>query len=435
MTDDRTLAVRLNRGLLRSDLLLETASAYVASRPHKALTLARWASNGRGHLKRELASATEIDVSTLPYEPGMLEYLRREHESGRRVVLRTASDERLAKRISEHLGVFDDVVALDRAADHRAHSGEDWAEAPRTAGRTLPRPRTVAKAMRLHQWVKNSLVAVPFVLAGGWRTPTGILDVVLAFLVFGLVASSVYLLNDLVDVADDRHHHRKRTRPFASGELDLLTGWVLWPVLLLAGVGIAVAFLPPMFLVCLAGYYVTTVAYSFYLKRRAIFDIITLSVLYTVRIVAGAAAIGVPLSFWLLAFSLFMFLSLACVKRFSELRVARLKQSDDQKLRGRSYMPGDTEVVSSLGIAAGYCSVLVFALYINDERTAGLYATPQFLWLAGPLLLFWVSRTWMITHRGDMHDDPVVFALKDRVSWIVIALSGVAFALGKLVHL
>jgi 4-hydroxybenzoate polyprenyltransferase len=382
----------------------------------------------------------------------------------------------LADQVSRHLGLFDEVLATSATLNLKAgakrdalvsrygergfdYVGNDWPDVPvwRAAaqahvvsrsprliaaaraqgnlGRTLddgkpPLAVALLQAMRPHQWMKNLLVFVPLLAAHRYGHAASVLQAMLAFVVFGLTASSVYLLNDLVDVADDRHHVRKRSRPFAAGHLGLVQGWLAWPLLLalafmLAGVG-----LPWPFMASLAAYFVLTVTYSLQLKQVPVVDVLTLAALYTLRIVAGAVA--VPLSFWLLSFSMFLFLSLALIKRYSELRAARAA-GQHTALRGRGYEPQDLELVSSLGGSAGYCAVLVLALYIHDLNTARLYATPTLIWLACPLLLFWISRAWLIAHRGHMHDDPIVFALKDRVSWAVAALFALAFALARVV--
>jgi 4-hydroxybenzoate polyprenyltransferase len=272
------------------------------------------------------------------------------------------------------------------------------------------------KAMRLHQWMKNLLVFVPLMAAHQYADTQRDALALMAFVIFSLTASSVYLLNDLVDVQDDRHHARKRNRPFASGALSLITGWAAWPVLLLVAVVLSAGLMPVLFSVSLGVYFVLTVAYSLQLKQLVVVDVLTLAALYTLRIIAGAAAIDVAVSFWLLLFSMFIFLSLALIKRYSELKVAR-DAGKIGALRGRGYEPDDLELVSSLGGSAGFIAVLVLALYIQDGQAAHLYATPQVIWLACPVMLYWISRAWLIAHRGRMHDDPIVFALKDKVSW------------------
>ncbi|WP_102484240.1 UbiA family prenyltransferase, partial [Vibrio splendidus] len=239
----------------------------------------------------------------------------------------------------------------------------------------------------------------------------------IAFVMFSLCASTVYLLNDLLDLEDDRHHKTKRNRPFASGALDVRFGLILFPTILLSVFLITLIALPIEFLGVLVSYYVLTLFYSFKLKRMVMVDVITLAMLYTVRIIAGGVVLGLDLTFWLLAFSMFIFLSLAMVKRYAELYEAR--EAGLEVTRGRGYHPSDFEIISSLGTASGYLSVLVLSLYINEKSTSAMYHYPTLIWLACPLLLYWISRTWMITHRGLMNDDPVVFAMKDRVSQIV----------------
>ena len=287
------------------------------------------------------------------------------------------------------------------------------------------------KEMRIYQWVKNCLIFVPLLAAHQLTNLLGWAQALIAFLAFCFCASAVYLLNDLVDISNDRLHPRKRFRPFAAGHLSLLTGWMLWPGLLLLSFILAISFLPSAFTYVLSVYFLITLAYSFVLKRYAILDVLLLAGLYTIRILAGAVAVSVPVSFWLLTFSMFLFLSLAFVKRFSELRTAQ-EQGYAGKLAGRGYAPDDLEVVSMMGVAAGYLSILVLAFYIQDSYTAVLYRTPQIIWLACPLLLYWISRTWVITHRGNMTDDPIIFAIKDRTSWIVAACFALIFILASL---
>jgi len=277
------------------------------------------------------------------------------------------------------------------------------------------------RALRPHQWAKNALIFAPLLAAHQARSLHQLSAVLMATVAFCLCASSVYILNDLLDLEADRAHPRKSRRPFASGALSIKTGLVLGPLLLLGGVVLA-AFLPGKFQLVFATYYVLTCAYSFDLKGRVIVDTLSLAALYTLRIIAGAAAADVPLSFWMLLFSIFLFLSLAFVKRYAELdslrRRARLRAA------GRGYHVEDLGVLQSLGSASGYMSVLVLALYINSPEVAALYTRPKMIWLLCVLVLYWISRVWMKAHRGEMHDDPVVFALKDRMSLGIVALAG-----------
>ena len=290
--------------------------------------------------------------------------------------------------------------------------------------------RSWAKALRMHQWMKNLLIFVPLLASHQAEDPDQLLRGLIAFVAYGLCASSVYLLNDLLDVQDDRHHPSKRNRPFASGALPLLAGLIACPLLLAAAFALALSQLPKGFAIALAAYYALTLAYSLVLKQLVMVDVVTLAILYTLRIIAGTFAFSVSMTFWMLAFSMFIFLSLALVKRYAELFDAK-SSGKTGKTRGRGYSPDDLEMIASLGASSGYISILVLALYIQDKATAELYRQPELIWLACPLLLFWVSRTWLLTHRGQMHDDPVVFAIKDRTSLVVGLAFGAIFWLAK----
>jgi 4-hydroxybenzoate polyprenyltransferase len=252
-----------------------------------------------------------------------------------------------------------------------------------------------------------------------------VVALVCAFLAFSLVASAVYLMNDLVDLPADRQHRYKRLRPLARGELSIVAALGAVPILLGAA-GALAALLPPEFGYFLMVYFVTTVAYSLRLKQIVLVDILVLASLYTVRIMAGGAAIEVPVSQWLLGFSMFLFFSLACVKRFSELRLAR--KNNESSTRGRGYLASDLEQVAMFGVASGYLSVLVLALYVSSGDVTDLYRSPGYLWLLCPLVLYWISRVWLLAHRGELHDDPIVFALRDRASYLVGGLIAVVMA-------
>lgn len=470
------LVVDLDGTLIRTDLLVESASQFLIQHPLYFFKPLLWLLRGKTVLKSELAQRVQLDVSALPYNALVLDWLRAEKQSGRRLVLATASHRVLADQVAQHLNLFDEVLATEGDTNLKAtaksdvlvarfgkggfdYVGNDWpdlkvwaqahtahvvdapaallarAQAQGQVGRVFDSGMPASlmamlKAMRLHQWMKNLLVFVPLMAAHQYADAQRDVLALMAFVVFSLMASSVYLLNDLVDVQDDRHHTRKRNRPFASGALSLITGWVVWPVLLLVAATLSVFFMPVLFSVSLGIYFVLTVAYSLHLKQLAVVDVLTLAALYTLRIIAGAAAIDVAMSFWLLLFSMFIFLSLALIKRYSELKVAR-DAGKTGALRGRGYEAEDLELVSSLGGSAGFIAVLVLALYIQDGQAAHLYATPQVIWLACPVMLFWISHAWLIAHRGRMHDDPIVFALKDKVSWGVGVFMVAVLALAR----
>lgn len=465
------LIIDLDGTLLRSDMLLETGMAFVRHKPLSLFKLFGWLTKGKAALKEGLAKAHPMDVSVLPYDPVIIELIEAERRNGRTIVLATASHHSLAELIAEHLQLFDQVLASDANRNLSAHRKRDllvelygeggfdyvgnshddllvWASArhayvvnPETGVERRARShgnvqqvihsntsglKDWLKAFRLHQWMKNALIFVPLMAAHQLTSPVLLWQGVLAFLFFGLCASSVYLLNDLLDLADDRHHHSKRNRPFAAGRLSIKSGVLVFPILLLSAFSGAAWLLPWEFSCALIVYYILTLAYSLSLKRQMAIDVIALAALYTLRIIAGAAAFGLELTFWILAFSMFIFLSLALVKRYAELREAKRK-GDTGKTRGRGYYPADLEMISSLGASSGYLAVMVLALYIHDQATTRLYAHPQVIWLACPLLLFWITRVWMLTHRGQMHDDPVVFAIRDRISLVVGVLFGLVF--------
>lgn len=467
------LVVDLDGTLIKTDLLFETANRFVTHRLLRAPSLLGWLVRGRAVMKAELAERAAPDPATLPYHAPLLEWLGAEKAGGRRLILATASHRKLATAVADHLGLFDEVLATEGSVNLKAEHKRDllvarfgkggfdyvgndladlpvWAAARHAhvvgaspallaearrqgsvdrvfASERMPAAAALFKCMRPHQWMKNLLIVVPLLSAHRYGDLQALWATLWAFIAFGLCASSVYVLNDLVDVGDDRHHASKRKRPFAAGQLSLLAGWVAWPTLLLLSFGLAWALLPPIFSAVLAGYLVITMTYSLRFKQYAILDVLLLAGLYTTRIVAGAAAIAVPLSFWLLTFSMFIFLSLALMKRYSELRPAR-HAGKGGKLRGRGYQHDDLEMVASFGSSSGYLSVLVLALYIQGSDAAQLYQTPRVIWLACPLMLFWISRAWLIAHRGLMHDDPIVFAIKDRISWFTGAGLAAIFA-------
>jgi 4-hydroxybenzoate polyprenyltransferase/phosphoserine phosphatase len=459
------LVIDLDGTLLRTDSLHESALLLLRAGPHHALSLPVWLTRGKARMKHEIAQRVELDVAGMPYHDELVAWIGAERKRGRHVVLATAADEKVAHAVSAHLGLFDEVIASDGAVNRSAHRkaallvekfgerGFDYAgnsrddlpvwerarraivvsapaEVRRAAAERAEVEREFAgqrsglrawiKALRLHQWMKNLLLFLPLLGAHQIFDPALLTKAIVAFFAFGFCASSVYVVNDLMDLESDRHHPRKRLRPFAAGVLSPLTGVAVAAVLALLSLAIA-WWVAPAFLAWLLVYFVITVAYTFALKRKEIVDALSLAALYTLRIIAGGAAVGLAASFWLLAFSLFLFLSLAFVKRYSELQVM-LEQGRDEA-KGRGYRTDDLPLIQTLGVVAGFAAVLVLALYINGETVVTLYQRPEVMWLTVPILLYWITRIWIKTHRGLMHDDPVLFALKDRVS----ILSGAMF--------
>lgn len=464
------LCVDLDGTLLNSDLLYESVLALLARNPLFLFVLPFWLLRGKAALKRELAERVVLPAETLPYNPQVLEALRATTLRPR--VLCTASDQLLAAPIAEHLGLFEEVIASDgrrnlsgankaqalverfgaRGFQYMGNGSVDlavWEQASAAwvvnSGRRLAdkaaqhttvlahwptrsRAKSWLKALRLHQWLKNLLVFVPLLTAHRFFDLTSVIQSIVALLAFGLCASGVYVLNDLLDLTPDRQHPRKRNRPFAAGRLPLLQGLFAAPALTLSGLALSLLCNLQFTLVLLA-YYVMTLTYSLRLKRIVMIDVVLLAALYTVRIIGGTVAIQSDLSFWLLAFSMFIFLSLALLKRYTELH--SVLASGKSKASGRGYAVEDLPLLQSLGAAAGYIAVMVMALYINSSESVELYRHPKLLWMICPILLYWVSRVWVVAHRGEMHDDPIVFAATDRISQIVVVLCG-AFVLAAI---
>ena len=459
------LVIDLDGTLIHTDMLHESTLRLVRDAPLQLLRLPFLLARGKAVLKRHIAQRSSFDPAALPYNQPLLEWLQSQRAAGRKLVLCTATDATIAQAIADHLGLFDEVIASDGSTnvagahkaqalrerfgqggfDYAGNAAPDlpvWAQArkaivvngnaalvqkaqgiaevehifpPQSAGIS-----TLRRMLRVHQWLKNLLLFVPLLAAHQLGNGPAWLALLLAFASYSLCASTVYIANDLLDLESDRLHPRKRLRPFASGQMPVWQGVVFAPLLLLASLLLA-TFVGGQFLPWLLAYFVLTCAYSWGLKRLVLVDCLTLALLYTLRIVAGAAAVGQALSFWLLAFSVFLFLSLAFVKRYAELEVQVL--SGKQKIHGRGYHTTDAPIVQTMGIVSGYASVLVLALYLNSDAVLRLYRAPQLIWGAVPVMLFWVSWMWLQTQRGQMHDDPLVFAVKDRAS----LAAGVAF--------
>lgn len=468
------LCIDCDGTLIRTDLLHESLIALIKKQPLQALRLPLWLLRGKAHLKQQIAQRVQLDARTLPYNEAVLERIREARAQGRTTVLATASTHAQAEAVQAHLQLFDRIEASSpelnlagarkaqrltdlygpRGFDYAGNSAADipvWQQAAgaivveasgavqRAASASAPviatidRPRrslkVYVKAIRAHQWLKNLLVFVPLLAAHRLTDMPALWASVMAFLAFGLSASAVYVINDLFDLAADRQHRRKRHRPFASGVLPVSQGLVMVPLLLLAAAAIA-SFLPVAFALTLVVYLLITNAYTFFLKNRVVVDVLVLALLYTSRLIAGATATGVVLSFWLMSFSIFLFFSLATVKRYAELIVAR--DANRQELPGRGYVVADIPVLMNFGVSCGTLSVLVLALYINSPEVTEQYANRNLLWIGLPLALYWICRVWMKTHRGQMHDDPVVFAARDWQSWLIIALAVAAASLAWL---
>ncbi|WP_312796431.1 UbiA family prenyltransferase [Tianweitania sp.] len=456
------LAVDLDGTLIATDLLWEGLFLLLRRNPLLMFLVPLWALSGPARLKHEIARRIDIDPATLPYREEVLDRLRMEQAAGRRIVLATGTPKKFADAIAEHLGLFDAVLATEGlhnltsknkvdaleaiygkgGFDYLGNSRHDLAifDAARTAiviapdrhaarwqvakGCELiatPKPtwKTLVRMLRVHQWLKNGLIFVPLFLAHEYFNLPAIGRCVLAFISFSAAASAIYIINDFFDLALDRQHKTKRNRPFASGTLTIPFGLACSGLLLLLSVLTALA-LPPLFWLVLGTYLVTTTAYSVSIKRMLLIDVLTLAGLYTIRVLAGQAATDFDPSFWLLAFSIFFFLSLALVKRYVELRstVADAKQ----RIAGRGYRPEDQEVIAQAGMGAGFAAVVVLALYIDSSAVFEQYNHPYMVWPLAPLILYMIMRIWILARRDEMHDDPVVFILTDWRSQLMVGI-------------
>ena len=457
------LVVDLDGTLIRSDLFIETLFTELGRRPTAIAGFLPPLFAGKAAFKHYLAATAPLDVASLPYDETVLATIRQARADGRRVYLASASNEKLVAGVARHLGLFEgwfgsnETVNLKGAtkaallvktfgARRFDYLGNDTADlavwerarksitirAPAAVKRNLPAlsddvehldapqatPAAWIKLLRVHQWVKNALVFIPLLMAHQFHL-AALGDALLAFLAFSLCASSVYILNDLVDLQADRAHPTKRARAFASGTIPLAAGLCAVPILWLAAFTVAALTSLPFVLVLLT-YFALTTLYSFALKRKMLVDAFTLASLYTIRVIGGAVAVGVVLSHWLLAFSMFMFIALALIKRYVEL--STLADRNLPNPTNRNYQIGDLDIIAALSAASGYNAVVVLALYINSDAVIPLYRHPDLLWFICPIVLFWFSRALLLAHRRLMHDDPIVFALKDRTSLLAAGL-------------
>lgn len=467
--------VDLDGTLIRTDIFAESALRLLKANPLRIISLFGWLLHGRSVAKTMTARKTRLDPGTLPYNAELIAMLTRERLAGRRIYLATATHWKPARAIARHLGIFDDVLAssahrnliggaklasIQNTAQENAftYGGDSQSDRPiwRAAESvilvdapkldvadatargaieaTFPRQnspwRELLRAMRPHQWSKNALLAVPLFTSHSYSSLSATVAAAIAIFCFSLCASGVYLLNDMLDIESDRRHPTKRLRPFARGSLGLRLGVVAAVTLPITALAISLAALPNRFSLLLLIYYVLTNGYSLKIKSISTLDVFTLSGLYTLRIAAGAVAIGVALSSWLALFSVFFFLSLAYLKRYCELYSA-----GDATTPGRDYSGNDKSSVHALGIASGFASTIVLALFVQSPEVPKLYASPNLLLLVCVGVLYWLNRAWVRAGRGKIHEDPVVFAFRDRTSrWVGAALVIVVLA-AKNLHL
>ncbi len=462
----------LDGTLIKTDMLFESVFLLIKKNPIYILLLPIWLAKGRAHLKSEIEKIIKINPESLPYNNDVISFLENEKNKGNKLVLATASNQNIANKIGDYLNIFDEVYGSSKDFNLKSKNKRDFLNDKFGKGKYSyigdssadlkvwkdskfayvinnglakkhkidnlkeeigDKPKStlklIIKEIRVYQWVKNFLLFIPALMAH--KTNLDIYTTLsISFIAFSLLASSVYVLNDLLDLEADRQHPRKKNRPFASGNLSLLYGFILLPILIVISFGLSISYLPFEFTLTLLIYYIITNLYSFKLKKLELLDIITLASLYTIRIISGGFAVDVPISPWLLAFSMFMFLSLALLKRYTEL----LTMLKENKLTasGRGYHVEDIDIIRSFGTASAYISILVYALYAYSEQVQVLYNKPIIMWVVAVLLLYWITRIWFLAHRGKMTDDPIVFTGKDYVSWIIGILVGIMVLWAKI---
>lgn len=462
-TRDVPLVVDLDGTLIFSDLLWESLLLFLKRHLLRAWILPLWLLRGKAGFKHSVSDGVSLDPAALPYDQQLLDFIRQERERGREVVLATGAERRLAEQVAGHVGLFDRVLATDPGVNFTEHNkarelaalygegsydyiGNSRADLPvwlgaRKAYSVTTTPfrladgrvtsqlgtrrggigKALLKGLRPRQWLKNLLVFLPM-LAGHAFNLEALTASLFAFVAFSMCASSAYLLNDALDAQDDRLHPTKRRRPIANGSLPLGVAMVASPVLALAALTLC-AWFSPLLLLAVGVYFVTTVAYSVYLKRLMMVDIVVLAMLYTIRVLGGSAATTIEPSFWMLAFSFFLFLSLALLKRHSEL--ANLRRAGKDKTRGRGYTTNDHLPIGIMGTNSAFVSIMVFMLYFNSDNVLMLYARPHWLFATIPLLAFWLGRLWILSFRGEVNEDPVLYVSKDKTSLLVMALCAV----------
>ena len=463
-TTGEYLCSDLDGTILVGDSFWESFLALVGVHPWYVCFVPFWLLRGKAALKHEISRRVRLDVSTLPVREEVIHFLRQEKHAGRKLILVTGADANIANAVAEHLGFFDGVLASDgktnltgekkkaaiqeivhgKTYDYIGNAREDipaWSAAS-SAILVGPSPRLLKnvrktstvggvvqsyknnwsslwQSLRPAHWIKNLLVFVPIVMAHELSDVSRLIRVLIAFVSFSLCASGVYFLNDLFDLEADRRHPTKKLRPLASGNLPLQVGLIFAPLLMVAGLLIAAQLPDKLVLATVFVYAVATTLYSTYVKRIPILDVLLLTALYLLRILAGGLAADVDVSPWLIAFSMFLLLSLAFSKRQAELTEQSIAVATQPKTSKRGYREEDTRILQQFGVTSGYLSVLVLALYVNGSDVTRLYRHPQVIWLACPMLLFWISRVWFLASRGSLSEDPVVFAARDPISYLL----------------
>ena len=463
--EDIPLVVDLDGTLLHSDLLHEGIIILLRKNPFYFFPLLFWLLKGKVYFKNQIFNTVQLPYDLLPWNKKLIVFLKVESLKGRKLIVATASVNTHSQEILKVFPFFDEIYGTDTinlkgrnklkflvnkfgesGFDYIGNSSSDLTIFASSRYSYLVSPsktlekrtrkvsdlkyiwkhkkstfREYVKAIRAYQWVKNVLVFIPLITSHSFYSKSSVLEAISAFFAFSFTASAGYAINDLFDLNSDRSHPRKRFRSFASGRLSITSGILLTSLLFSAALVIS-SQLNLLFSIVLLGYFIVSFSYSLYLKRLVLYDVFILALLYSTRIIGGGEANHIPISFWLITFSTFLFLSLAFVKRFSEL--LKVNDTDGLKIRGREYNNGDLQLLQVMGIVSGFLSIVVFSLYINSPEVLQLYSNPKILWSISFLLLFWISRVWLKANRGEMTDDPIIFAIKDRSSYIIFLIIG-----------
>lgn len=456
------VVVDLDGTLIAGDLFWESLFQMLRRRPWLIFMLPVWIAQGKARIKHEICERVELEPDSLLYRKAVIDLLAAEKAAGRPIVLATGSPKKFAVGVARFLGIFDRVLSSSRTVNLTSHrkaqelralygdggfdyignSGDDiaifdiarkavvvapdkkakhWqfshdAELIETPRRSL---NSYLRLLRVHQWLKNALIFVPLLLDHQLGNLAMLKAASIAFVAFSAAASAVYILNDFFDLPLDRRHPSKKNRPLASGLISVPAAMAIM-ALMLAFATVLASLLTPLFGIVLAGYLLLTTAYSLFLKRMLLIDVFTLAGLYATRIFAGSIVIGVANSFWLLAFSIFFFLSLALAKRFVELYQTGIPEG--QRIAGRGYRAEDREIVAMAGLSSGCTAAVVLALYINSPQVFEIYRNAWMLWPLSPIILYITTRIWILAGRGELDDDPVVFIISDWRSQVMIAL-------------
>jgi len=462
----RPLFVDMDGTLVSTDTLWESCLLFLKRHPLRLWKIFIWLFHGKAYFKEQIALNVSLNAELLPYKDEVVKYISHAKAKSRDVYLITAANQRIASSVSKKIKIFTSAIGSDSKMNlkgknkleairniigtnkfdyigdskvdipiwNEAHTAIIGSNKDKLANMLkkdkdkiviLPTCRTNffkkwIKALRLHQWSKNGLLFLALFMSHRIIEINLLKQTVIAFFSFSLSASAVYILNDLFDLETDRKHPSKKNRPFAAGHLSIANGVLAIPILIIISFVLAIGFLPIAFAIILIIYLFTTTSYSLYLKEQLFLDVVILGALYTLRVIAGGLAVGIEVSTWLLGFSMFFFLSLAFMKRYADLLL--MKNNKQRELFGRGYSVIDLDIVQKLGISSGFISLLILALYIKGDQVMILYTLPELIWLTIPILLYWLMRMWFVTHKGKMTDDPIIFAIKDKSSYVMFLM-------------